>query len=82
PKGVGGVQYAVVAVDYFTGGIEAKPLAIITSRIIQKFVWENIMCRFGVPHVLISDNGTQFRDGSFQEFCVKHGIKQHFASVA
>ncbi|GKE33176.1 reverse transcriptase domain-containing protein [Tanacetum coccineum] len=25
----------------------------------EKFVWEHIVCRFGTPHVIISDNGKQ-----------------------
>ena len=26
----------------------------------RRFVWKNIVTRFGVPHTLISDNGLQF----------------------
>ncbi|XP_071727579.1 uncharacterized protein [Rutidosis leptorrhynchoides] len=26
----------------------------------SKFVWENIVCRFGIPNEIVSDNGTQF----------------------
>ncbi|XP_060968453.1 uncharacterized protein LOC133036004 [Cannabis sativa] len=60
PKGKGGVQYAVVAVDYFTKWTEAEPLATITSKKVLDFVVKNIICRFGLPHKLVSDNGTQF----------------------
>ena len=51
-------KYTVVAVDYFTKWAEAKLLAIISSKKVQNFVWEAIICRFGIPHKIISDNGT------------------------
>jgi transposase InsO family protein len=69
-------------VDYFTKWVEAKPVASITSLNVKKFVWENIICRFGLPLKLISDNGTQFADTRFQEWCKDLGIKQAFTSVA
>ena len=41
----------------------------------------NIMCRFGVPRRLISDNGTQFASQQLRNLCAEVGIKQVFASV-
>jgi hypothetical protein len=37
--------------------VEAKPLANIKAPTIQKFFWQNIVCRFGVPRELTVDNG-------------------------
>ncbi|XP_058751033.1 uncharacterized protein LOC131624059 [Vicia villosa] len=74
-------KYLIVAVDYFTKWIEAEPLAKITSLNVLHFYKRNILARFGVPLVIITDNGTQFIDGRFQEFVTKLGTKQHFASV-
>nr|GEX74441.1 reverse transcriptase domain-containing protein [Tanacetum cinerariifolium] len=42
--------------DYFTKWIEAKPIAAITGNQIKKFVWDNIVYRFGLPGEIISDN--------------------------
>ena len=50
PKAKGGVKYAVVAVDYFTKWAEAAPLATITAKKITDFVFNSIVCRFGVPY--------------------------------
>jgi hypothetical protein len=58
-----------------------KPLATITSATIQKFFWQNIVCRFGVPKATTVDNGTQFDAGTFKTFCDQIGTKIHFASV-
>jgi hypothetical protein len=48
PPAQGNLKYVVVAVEYFSKWIEAKPLATITSITAQKFFWQNIVCRFGV----------------------------------
>ncbi|GJZ37944.1 reverse transcriptase domain-containing protein [Tanacetum coccineum] len=47
----------------------------------KKFVWEYIVCRFGIPQIIISDNGKQFADGIFPVFCQKLGILQSFTSI-
>ena len=72
----------MVAVDYFSKWIEVEPLAIVTARNIQNFFWKNIVCHFGLPRVLISNNGKQFEDIKFQEWCQNMGIRQNFTSVA
>ena len=59
PKRKGSVQY-VVAVDYFTKWVEAEVLVSITPTKIKKFVYKNIVYRYGVLHTIIFDNGTQF----------------------
>ncbi|GJY64814.1 reverse transcriptase domain-containing protein [Tanacetum coccineum] len=47
----------------------------------KKFIWDNIVCRFGLPGEIISDNGKQFRDNPFKDWCEKLCIRQCFASV-
>ena len=81
PTAQGNYKYAVVAVEYFTKWIEAKPLVNITSEAVQKFFWENIICRFGVPKELTIDNGKQFDSQLLKEFCNSMGTKVMFASV-
>ncbi|GKE23475.1 reverse transcriptase domain-containing protein, partial [Tanacetum coccineum] len=66
------VKFLIVAIDYFTKWIEAKPVATITGNQVKKFVWDNIVCRFGLPGEIISDNGKQFRDNPFKDW---EGIK-------
>jgi ribonuclease HI len=77
----GNLKYVVVAVEYFSKWIEAKPLATITSDTVQKFFWQNIVCRFGVPKAITMDNGTQFDAEASKEFYEQIGTKIHFASV-
>jgi transposase InsO family protein len=60
----------------------AEPLTRITNSKSRKFVWKNIITRFGIPRCLISDNGTQFNSGPFREFCSEFGIRNYFSSPA
>jgi len=75
------MKYLIVAIEYFTKWIEAELVAQITAHKVQHFVWKNIVCRFGVPRRLISDNGTQFASQQLGKLCTEVGIKQVFASV-
>nr|AAL93083.1 putative polyprotein [Oryza sativa Japonica Group]ABF96863.1 retrotransposon protein, putative, Ty3-gypsy subclass [Oryza sativa Japonica Group] len=56
-------------------------LAHITSAAVQKFVWKNIVCRFGVPKEFITDNGKQFNSDKFREMCEGLNLEIRFASV-
>ncbi|XP_071739848.1 uncharacterized protein [Rutidosis leptorrhynchoides] len=78
----GGIKFLVVAIDYFTKWVEAKALATITSRSIRNFFWEDIVCRFGIPNEIFSENGTQFEGEPFRSWCQELNIKQSFTSVA
>ena len=51
------MKFLVVGIDYFTNWVEAELLAKITQQNVKNFVWKSIVCRFGVPRVLVSDNG-------------------------
>jgi hypothetical protein len=81
PLAQGNLKYVVVGVEYFSKWIKAKPLATVTSATVQKFFWQNIVCRFGVPKAITVDNGTQFDAETFKDFCDQIGTKLHFASV-
>ena len=80
PQGKGQVKFLLVAINYFTKWVEIKALATITEARIQSFVWKNVICRFGIPLTIISDNGRQFDSQGFREFCSNLGIKNQFSS--
>ncbi|KAK9050039.1 hypothetical protein SSX86_030992 [Deinandra increscens subsp. villosa] len=82
PVASGGVKFLIVAIDYFTKWVEAKPLANISGKQVKRFVWEHIVCRFGLPLYIITDNGQQFAGNPFAEWCEELHINQVFTSVA
>ncbi|GAU51996.1 hypothetical protein TSUD_417990, partial [Trifolium subterraneum] len=75
------VKYLIVVVDYFTKWIEAEPLAKISASNILRFFKRDVLARFGIPQVVVTDNGTQFTNKKFQEFLAAIGTTQHFTSV-
>ena len=82
PIGRGQCKFIIVAMDYFTIWAEAKPLATITEQKVCNFVWRSIICRFGIPRSLMSDNGKQFDNPKFRDFCAELGIKNYYSSPA
>ena len=75
------LKFLVVGIDYFIKWVEAEALATITEKNVRSFIWRNIVCRYGIPRVLVSDNGKQFNNGSFSNFCSQLGIKNHYSSL-
>ena len=55
-------------------------MATITEKNVWGFVWRCIICRFGIPRVSVSDNGKQFDNDSFRDFCSQLGIRNHYSS--
>ena len=82
PKAAGNKRYLLVGIDYFTKWVEAKPLANIRDADVKKFIWRNIVTRFGVPRTLISDNGLQFNSKSFRRYCCELGITNRYSTPA
>jgi len=79
--GKGQVKFLIVAIDYFTKWIEAKPLASITAQQVQQFVWKDIIYRYGILHIIITDNGRQFIDKELAKFYIGIGIKHVTSSI-
>lgn len=75
-------RWIIVAVEYFTKWVEAEALSNIKASTATNFIWRNIICRFGIPHAIISDNGTQFNADHTVEFLEKLGIHNNFTSVS
>ncbi|KAL0293250.1 UNVERIFIED_CONTAM: Retrovirus-related Pol polyprotein from transposon [Sesamum radiatum] len=82
PLAAGQRKFLLVVIDYFTKWVEAEPLARITEGEMMKFIWKNIVCRFGIPREIISENGHQFQDRKLQEWCQGMCVKQRFTTVA
>ncbi|KAK3000332.1 hypothetical protein RJ639_022447 [Escallonia herrerae] len=75
-------QFVIVAVDYFTKWVEAEALATISEKKCEDFFWRAVVCRFGIPRVLVTDNGKQFDNPTFRTFCANLSIEQRFTSMA
>ena len=72
----------MVDIDYFTMWVETKPLANIRDVDAKRFVWKNIVTRFGIPYTLILDNGLQFDNKAFRRYCCELGITNRYSTIA
>jgi hypothetical protein len=77
----GSHTYLMVAVDKFSKWTEAVPITNQEATTMVKF-FESIVYRYGVSNNIITDNGTNFTSGEFQEFAKELGIKIKYGLVA
>ncbi|XP_021986466.1 uncharacterized protein LOC110882870 [Helianthus annuus] len=82
PEAPDAVKFIIVATDYFTKWVEAKALASTTSTVVRRFIWEQIICRFGLPLRIITDNGTDFAAEDLQRWFKELHIEHTFSLVA
>src|SRR3954451_23396434 len=58
----GGMTHLLVAVDKFTKWIEARTVKTLDGPTAVRFI-ADIMVSYGVPHSIVTDNGTNFAKG-------------------
>ncbi|XP_050207651.1 uncharacterized protein LOC126657071 [Mercurialis annua] len=81
PTASGQRKVLIVAVDHFSKWVEAEAVSTITEARVRSFVRREIICRFGIPKIIITDNGKQFDNKNFREFCAEKEIDLRFTSV-
>ncbi|XP_026410835.1 uncharacterized protein K02A2.6-like [Papaver somniferum] len=74
-------EYIINATEYFTKWVESIPLQGTTGATIAAFIKEHIICRFGVPKHIITDNGITFANKQVRELLEEYGIKQAFSTM-
>ena len=77
PRAIGGFEFLFVAIDKFTKWPEVTAMRKVTAQLAIKFLKE-LVCRFGVPARIITDNGTQFTSRTFMQYIHALGSKISF----
>ena len=62
PTASNGHRFILVAIDYFTKWVEAASFASVTKNVVARFIKQNLICRYGVPDRIITDNGTNLNN--------------------
>ncbi|CAL9005243.1 unnamed protein product [Prunus brigantina] len=70
-----GYIWILTATEYFTKWVEAIPLRKATGAAIANFIREYIVCRFGIPYKIVTDNGTPFVNKQVSSTLSGYGIK-------
>jgi transposase InsO family protein len=80
PPGTYQSTFLLVVVDMFTKYVELFPLRKAKTEAVTDMLWQ-VCCRWGVPKVILSDNGTQFTSGHYSDWCRAPGIKPFYISA-
>ena len=79
PKASNGHEYIIVAIDYFTKWVEVASYFVLKAKHVAHFIENNIICQFGVPQVIVSNNRSHF-EGEVWSIMELYHIKHHKSS--
>ncbi|GMH16840.1 hypothetical protein Nepgr_018681 [Nepenthes gracilis] len=82
PIATGQRKFIIVDIDYFTKWVKLFPLVKIIEHNVLEFLRQSIICRFSIPKVVVTNNGTLFSGKCFTKCCTSLGIKFVHTSVA
>ncbi|XP_047263727.1 uncharacterized protein LOC107857974 [Capsicum annuum] len=74
PPASNGHRFILVAIDYFTKWVDASTHKVITKKVVADFVRNNLVCWFGIPESIITDNGANIYSDLMREICKKFKI--------
>ena len=66
-------------IDYFSRWIEVQSLSTLKAKQMAKFIEKSLICRYGVSHHIVTDNGVQFQ-AEIAELLQRYGIEHHKSS--
>ena len=77
PKASNGHRFIFMVIDYFTKWVEAESYASVTKSVVARFIKKKIICRYGLPERIISDNGLNLNNDMVTEVCSRFKIRHH-----
>ncbi|GAU25046.1 hypothetical protein TSUD_155200 [Trifolium subterraneum] len=80
PKASNGHRFILVVIDYFTKWVEAASYANVTKQVVARFIKKEIICRYGIPSKIITDNGSNLNNKTMKELCDELKIEHHNSS--
>ena len=81
PASGGGHKYIIVVVDYFTKWAEAMPTFKADGETTTFFVFNQIIARFGIPKVIVTDHGSHFQNSMMTKLTTMLGFRQEHSSL-
>ncbi|XP_016582062.2 uncharacterized protein K02A2.6-like [Capsicum annuum] len=74
PKASNGHRSILVAIDYFTKWVEAATFKSVTKKVVIDLIHSNIICRFDIPKIIVTDNAANLNSHLMQEVCQQFKI--------
>ena len=80
PETTKGNKYIVVAIEYLTKQVEVRALDNATAENVANFIYEEIICRFGAPKIIMTDQGSHFKNQMVDKLCENFKIEHRLSS--
>ncbi|XP_049394729.1 uncharacterized protein LOC125859020 [Solanum stenotomum] len=81
PPASNGHRFILVAINYFTKWVEASTNKPVTKNVVVDFVHNNIVCWFGIPKSIITDNADNLNSDLTRETCERFKIAHKKSTV-
>lgn len=81
PRSKLGNTFILIILDHFSKFVLLKPNLNGTSAEIVKFIEREVFHLFGIPEIILSDNGKQFVSKQMADLCATYGVKQLFTAI-
>ncbi|GLU09551.1 hypothetical protein SLE2022_264050 [Rubroshorea leprosula] len=75
PKASNGHQFILVAIYHFTKWVEVTFYASVTKKAITRFIQKEIICRYGQPEAIMTDNASNLNNDMMTALCKQFKIK-------
>lgn len=80
PKALNIHHFILVAIDYFTKWVEATSYANVDKQVVVRFNKNQLVCCYGAPKNIITDNESNLNNKMMKEMCVEFKIEYHNSS--
>lgn len=80
PPSVSQKKFVLVIIDQFTKYVHLTPCHAANARTAYRTLYEKILCHYGTPQKILTDNGAHFRNKWLAAVCAEFKIVQTFSS--
>ena len=80
PSALNGHMFVLIAIDYLTKWVEASSYNNMTKHVVTWFIKKEIICSYGTPNKIITDNGSNLNNKMVKKMCEEFKIEHHNSS--
>ncbi|XP_070013175.1 uncharacterized protein [Nicotiana sylvestris] len=77
----GKARFILFMTNYFSKWVEAQAFEKVREKEVIDFIWDHIICRFGIPAEITCENGKQFIGSKVTKFLEDHKIKRILSTL-
>lgn len=73
--------YILVSIDSLSKFVIATPIKNMTAKAVTDAFIKEVICIFGAPELIVSDQGSQFRGQHFADICATYGCTHQMTTT-